>query len=202
MYKLPYFVEKDDAKVRQLMQENYFALITGFDGTYPVATQIPLEIDFIENEIILSGHMMRNTDHHKAFIEFPYVMVVFTGPHCFVSASWYSDPYQGSTWNYMTVQAKGMMHFLDEKATYEAVKKITEKHEGTSAAAFENLQDTYVHSMVKAIVAFEIKITQLENVFKLSQNRDEASKLNIIQKLQEQNTDATNAIAAAIQERL
>ncbi len=202
MYKLPYFIEKDEVKVHQLMQENYFAVITGFDGNYPVATQIPLDINFHGNEIILSGHLMRNTDHHKAFMKYPNVMVVFTGPHCFVSASWYTDPHQGSTWNYMTVQAKGKIKFLDEKATYEAVKKITEQHEGNSAAAFDKLSGEYVHGLVKAIVAFEIKVENLENVFKLSQNRDQQSKLNIIQKLTEQNTDASKAIAAAMQERL
>ncbi len=202
MYKLPYFIETDDAKIRQFMQEHYFALITGFDGTYPVATQIPLEIEFLEDEIIFSGHLMRNTDHHKAFVKHPQVMVLFTGPHNFVSASWYTDPHQGSTWNYMTVQAKGEIRFLDEQATYEAVKKITHKHEINSTAAFENLSDEYVHGLVKAIVAFKIKVHNIENVFKLSQNRDQQSKRNIIQKLLEQNTDSSNAIAAAMQERL
>jgi transcriptional regulator len=57
---------------------------------------------------------MKGNDHHKAFLANPNVLVRFYGPHCYVSASWYTNPQQGSTWNYITVHAKGELNFLDD----------------------------------------------------------------------------------------
>ncbi|MEI9934127.1 MAG: FMN-binding negative transcriptional regulator [Ferruginibacter sp.] len=111
MYKFSYFTEEDKAKVIAFMQEYSFAVITGFGEQYPVATHIPLEIEIKENKIFLSGHIMKNTDHHKAFLKNENVLVIFNGPHCYVSASWYSGRGIASTWNYMTVHAKGKISF-------------------------------------------------------------------------------------------
>src|SRR5688572_1944584 len=61
MYRFNYFTENDEHKVIEFIKENYFALITGWDGEYPVATQIPLEIHKKDGQLIFSGHMMRNT---------------------------------------------------------------------------------------------------------------------------------------------
>lgn len=202
MYRFPYYTEKDKSKVLAFIKENYFAVITGWDGEYPVATQIPLEILDDEAGLLLRGHMMKNTDHHKAFEKNDKVMVLFTGPHTYISASWYTDPRQGSTWNYMTVQAKGIIEFKDEAATYEAVKDVTDKHEPGSSASFDKLPDSYVQNLVKAIVAFEIRVESLENVFKLSQNRDKESQQNIIEQLLLKNTDHARAIAKEMMERL
>ncbi len=204
MYKLPYFVEEDIEKVIAMMKENSFAVISGFGEQYPVATHIPLEIEVADDgKIFLKGHMMRNTDHHKAFLKNNKVLVVFNGPHCFVSASWYSNAASGSTWNYMTVHAKGKITFSDEKGTYNAVKKITNKYEGIeSIAAFDKLPEKYIEQMVKAIVGFSIEVESIENVFKLSQNQDEQSQKNIIKHLQERGDEQSQKIAEEIQKRL
>ena len=184
MYKFSYYTEQDDEKVIAFMKENAFALITGSGEKYPVATQIPLAIKVKEGKIFLEGHLMKKTDHHLAFEKNNNVLVLFTGPHCFVSASWYTNPSVGSTWNYLTVHAKGKISFTDEAGTIKAVKAVSDKYEGTtSEGAFDNLPPEYIDHMVKAIVGFSIEVESLDNVFKLSQNRDEESKKNIIQQL-------------------
>nr|WP_315821696.1 FMN-binding negative transcriptional regulator [Paraflavitalea speifideiaquila] len=111
MYQLPYFKEQDFETVRAFMKAHPFIVLTGVDANnMPVATQVPVMITEQEGKTILRGHLMRQTDHHKAFIQNPNVLALFTGPHTYVSASWYSDPRQGATWNYMTVQAQGTLH--------------------------------------------------------------------------------------------
>jgi len=204
MYKFSYFTESDKEAVIAFMRENYFATIVGIDQEYPVATHIPLHIEIKENDrISLSGHMMRNTDHHKAFVKNENVLVIFNGPHCYVSASWYNTPQIGSTWNYMTVHAKGKMIFGDEQATINAVRNITNRHEGmNSASSFDKLSDEYVQHMVKAIVAFEIEVESFDNVFKLSQNRDKASQENIIAELLKRGDAQSAAIAKEMEKRL
>ncbi len=78
MYSLPYFKEQDEDVVRKFIHQNPFAFIAGCDAqNKPVATQIPV---FLENEsgkLLLRGHIMKNTDHHKAFLANQNVLAVF-----------------------------------------------------------------------------------------------------------------------------
>jgi len=203
MYKFPYYTEQDLEKVIAFMQANPFAILTGTGEKYPVATQLPLEITMDQDRIFLQGHMMRKTDHHLAFEKNNQVLVLFTGPHCFVSASWYTNPGVGSTWNYMTVHAKGTMRFMNEVETRDAVKAVSDKFEGTqSAGAFDKLPQEYIDHMMKAIVGFTIEVESIDNVFKLSQNRDEASQKNIIEQLRKRGDDHSVMIADEMDRRL
>ena len=203
MYKFSYYTEQDDEKVIAFMKENTFALITGTGEKYPVATQIPLHIKVVDGKIFLEGHMMRKTDHHLAFEKSNNVLALFTGPHCFVSANWYTDPSIGSTWNYMTVHAKGKINFVDEAGTVQMVKALSDRYVGTqSAASFDSLSKDYINHMVKAIVGFTIEVESLDNVFKLSQNRDEASQKNIIRQLKKRGDSNSITIAEEMERRL
>ncbi|MEP6927645.1 MAG: FMN-binding negative transcriptional regulator, partial [Ginsengibacter sp.] len=69
MYKLPYFIEENNEVVFDFMQKNSFAIITGMNENSPVATHVPLDIKKNDDKIIFTGHMMKNTDHHKAFLQ-------------------------------------------------------------------------------------------------------------------------------------
>ncbi|MEP7165331.1 MAG: FMN-binding negative transcriptional regulator [Ferruginibacter sp.] len=203
MYKFPYFTEEDQEKVIAFMKENAFAVVTGIGEQYPVASHLPLNFETREEKIFLTGHLMKNTDHHKAFVKNKHVLVVFNGPHCFVTADWYKDPLSGSTWNYMTVHAKGKISFTDEAGTIKAVNAITNKYVGTGTrGSFDKLPESYINSMVKAIVGFEIEITSFDNVFKLSQNRDEEDRANIIKKLKERGDRQSLSVAEEMEKRI
>ena len=203
MYKFSYYTEQDQQKVIDFMKENAFALITGMGENYPVATQIPLAIKIKDDKILLEGHMMKKTDHHLAFEKNNNVLVLFTGPHCFVNANWYTDPQMGSTWNYMTVHAKGKIIFMDEEGTRNAVKAVSDKYAGTETlSAFDNLPKEYIDHMVKAIVGFTIEVESIENTFKLSQNRDIDSQKNIISQLRKTLDRNSLAIADEMEKRL
>ena len=203
MYKFSYYTEQDDEKVIAFMKENAFAFIIGAGEKYPAATQIPLKVKVVAGRIFLEGHLMRKTDHHLAFEKNNNVLVLFTGPHCFVSASWYTTPSVGSTWNYITVHAKGKISFTDEEGTLKAVKALSDKYEGTtSAGAFDALPKDYIDHMVKAIIGFSIEVESIDNVFKLSQNRDQASQKNIIEQLKKRSDDNSRMIAEEMERRL
>lgn len=192
MYSLPYFKEKDVAVVLQFMKDNPFVFLCGVDkDNKPVASQIPVFIDERDGKLFLTGHIMRNTDHHKAFEENPNALAVFTGAHTYVSSSWYTNPQQGGTWNYMSVHAKGVIRFLDEAELIEVLRRTTNHFENNphSSANFEHIPNDYIQKMIKAIVAIEMEVTEVDNVFKLSQNRDEKSYHNIMHKLGEQKGD-------------
>jgi transcriptional regulator len=203
MYNISYFTEPDRELIIAFMKEYSFAMVTGIGENYPVATQLPLEIEEKDGSVFLKGHLMRKTDHHLAFEKNNNVLVLFTGPHCYVSAAWYNNPNTASTWNYMTVHARGKIIFTDEKGTYEAVKSVTNKYEGTETkAAFNNMPQEYVKPLLKAIMGFCIEIETIENVFKLSQNRTREEKENIIKHLINRNEKDDMMIAKEIEKRL
>lgn len=190
MYNFSYFKEKDKQTILDFIEENPFAFLTGsFLSGAQVATQVPVLLEVRNSELILQGHIMRNTDHHKAFVDNPNALLVFTGPSTYVSASWYSNPQIGSTWNYMSVHVAGQVNFMSNDELIQFMRKLTlkfEKGNAQSLTFYDNLPDEFLNKMMPAIVGFEIKAEKLENVFKLSQNRDEKSYLNIISKLDEQ----------------
>jgi len=204
MYNLPYFKETDKEVLFKFIHEHPFAFLAGSDANnFPAATQVPIFIEELDDKIFLTGHIMRQTDHHKAFMQNPNVIVVFTGSHTYVSATWYSDPSQASTWNYMSVHAKGKISFLDENGLMDILKKTTlhfEKQNSSSPTVFDNLPVEYRQRLMKAIVAFKIEVTEFDNVFKLSQNRDKKSYENIINKLDAQGNDGS-AIAIEMKDR-
>lgn len=193
MYNLPYFKERDAEVVLEFMREHPFIFLSGVTvDNKPVATQVPVFIDEKDGKLFLTGHIMRNNDHHKAFEKNPNVLAVFTGPHVYVSATWYDNPHEASTWNYMSVHAKGNIKFGDRDDLVAILKRLTLHYENNNTASttvFDNLSSEYTEPLMKAIVAFEVEITSVENVFKLSQNRDEKSYNNIIAKLKEQGSD-------------
>jgi len=203
MYDLPHHKEKSQDEIVQFMKDHPFVFITGSDAANkPVATQIPVFIDEKEGKYFLTGHIMRNTDHHKAFEQNKNVLAVFTGPHTYVSATWYTKPV-GSTWNYMSVHAHGTIRFGDTDELKAILQRLTLHYENGNTASttvFDNLPAEYTERMMKAIVPFEIEIMDLQHVFKLSQDRDEKSYDNIIHQLNQKDSDAKK-IAAIMEKR-
>lgn len=190
MYNFSYFKEKDKQVIKDFIENHPFAFLTGsYLSGMQVATQVPMLLEERDGELFVQGHIMRNTDHHKALVENPNALVVFTGPSAYVSAYWYSNQHMGSTWNYMSVHISGQVKFMTSDELVQFMRKFTLKFEGgntNSPTIYDNLQHDYVSKMMPAIEGFEIKADKIDNVFKLSQNRDEKSYLNIILKLEEQ----------------
>ncbi len=148
MYNLPHFTETNENVVFDFMQKNSFVIIAGSDGVFPVATHVPVEVKKENDTIVLTGHIMKNTTHHKAFLQNKNVMAIFSGPHCYVSASWYEKKDVASTWNYLDVQAKGTIEFYDEEKTIQIIHELTNKYEmPESEAAFDKLPDEYVNRL-------------------------------------------------------
>ena len=193
MYNLPYFKESDWSVVLKFMQDHPFVFLAGVDSDHkPVATQVPVFIDERDGKLYLTGHMMKQTDHHKAFLANPNILAVFTGPHTYVSASLYADPLKASTWNYMSVHVKGVLAFVGDQELLNILQRTTNHFENNphSPSLFEKLPQEYVQKMSNAIVAFEVEVVSIDNVFKLSQNRDEKSYQSIIDKLQSLDEDS------------
>ncbi len=204
MYNLPYHKEQNEKIVKEFIDQNPFAFLTGCDiENKPVATQVPVFIEEKDGRKILRGHIMKNTDHHHAFQHNENVLAVFTGRHTYVSAVWYSNPHQASTWNYMSVHVKGTIRFLGDAELIDVLRKTSlhfENYDQNSSTIFDNLPSDYTGKLLKAIAAFEIEIKEMDTVFKLSQDRDQESYHNIIAKLKEKGEDG-KSIAEEMKKR-
>jgi len=195
MYNYPHYKEQDEEKVIEFMRSHPFITLIGCDSKSRIeATQIPVLIEEKEGKIFIHGHIAKKSDHHQSFEENPNVLALFTGAHAYVSGSWYvGNPHQASTWNYIAVHARGQIKFLDETALVELLKKLSlhfENNNLQSSTIYNNLPVEYKEKLIKAILAFEIEITELDNVYKLSQNRDKKSYDNIVQQLKQKEGDA------------
>lgn len=193
MYNLPYFKAKGQKEVVDFMHQHPFIVLTGVDADHhPVATHVPVLIEERQGKLFLLAHIMKQTDHHRAFLANPSVLAVFSGPHAYISASWYKDQRQASTWNYQAVHVKGNLQFLGEDALLEILQRLTAHFENipSSPSLVQHLPPDYVKRLIKAIVAFEIEVTNVDHIFKLSQNRDEESYSNIVHELRKGTPEA------------
>ncbi|MEO6314626.1 MAG: FMN-binding negative transcriptional regulator [Chitinophagaceae bacterium] len=203
MYDFPYFKEKDLVVVKQFMQANPFATITGCDAhQHPVASQVPLLLEERASKLFLLGHVQRKTDHYLALEQNPNMLAIFTGPHTYVSASWYTNPQSASTWNYITVHAKGVVKFLETPALLDILSRTTALFENNpnSPALVEKMPEEYVSKLMGAIVGFEMEVTHLDNVFKLSQNHKAENFASVVEHLQAQGGQSAE-IAQEMQQR-
>ncbi len=204
MYKQSYYIEKDRSRIVPFMRQYPFAILCAVDANHtPVATQIPVLIEERNEKLFITGHIMKKTDHHEACKTNSSVLVIFNGPHSYISAGWYPVPQVASTWNYMTVHAKGMLLFSGDDALRDILQRTTSLFEKKdSPALMEKMPEDYIQSNMKAIAAFEIAVTDLQATFKLSQNKDRGTRENIIKELENTGDPHARDIAGEMLKRL
>lgn len=195
MYNYPKYKEQDPAAVIRFMQEQPFVtLIAAANSGRVELTQVPVLTTEREGKIVIRGHIARKSTHHTALAESGEALVLYTGPHCYVSGAWYSgNPYQGSTWNYSSVHARGPVRWLNNTELADLLQELSlyfEDGNTASTTVYSNLPADYLDQLMKAIVGFEIDVSELDNVVKLSQNRDEKSYDNIISELKKKDGDS------------
>lgn len=174
MYIPKAFREDNIATLQTLMHEYSFAtLVTQQDGV-PMASHLPFLLDVQRGSFgTLQGHMARANAQWQTFNEEQEVLVIFQGPHAYVSPSWYETELSVPTWNYAIVHAYGKPRLIEEQtALYNILQRSVQQYEAHFAEPWTfELPDEYVQKMMRGIVGFEIQITRLEGKFKLSQNR-------------------------------
>lgn len=203
MYKQKQYTEQNNEVVLDFMKAHSFVtlLCNDADGITQ-ATHIPVLVKTENAELYLEAHVFKYTEHYKALTSGKEVLVVFNGPHSYISASWYTNPQQASTWNYIAVHARGTVEFYDDNNLRRILKELTNKYESeNSKAVYNNLPEKYIAGSLNAIKGFRINIYALENVFKLSQNRDEVSYNNIIEQLKKTDDNGSNTIATEMEKR-
>ena len=203
MYNVPHFKTSDKEEIIAFMHAHPFVMLCGVnEKNLPVVTHVPVLIEQRDDKLYLLAHVMRKQDHTKAFETNENILAVFYGAHAYVSASWYEQKQVASTWNYQAIHVRGTVKFLDDGGLYNMLTKLTDAFEQNpnSPSLVSKMDDAYIKSNMKAIIAFEIEVTDIQHVFKLSQNRDVKSYNNIIAELDTKDAES-KVIAETMQQR-
>ena len=143
----------------------------------------------------LQGHISKLNPQAEGFAENDQVLAVFTGPHSYISSSWY-DHENVPTWNYIAVHVYGRIKIVDYTTSVEQLKKLVDKYEVNSEnpVSVENLSEKTMRE-ARGIFGFEIEIDEIQATRKLSQNRDDHNYKNIISELEKTENPQSIAIA-------
>jgi transcriptional regulator len=196
MYIPKAFREDDSRTLHAFMRKCSFATLVTQQNGVPFASHVPFILDAERGPHgTLLAHMARANPQWHDFDKAQEVLVIFQGPHAYISPSWYEVELSVPTWNYAVVHAYGLPHLIeDEKELYNLLKTLIQTHEANFEKPWTfQLPDDYLQKMMRSIVGFEIQITRLEGKFKLSQNRTATERENVIAALQE--SSDTKAVA-------
>lgn len=174
----------DRAVLLDAMRANPFAILFGPLSAqpgmpFPVATHLPLVIKDEGEHGVLEGHFAR-ANSHWSLLDGRETLVVFAGPHSYVSPSRYSDPLSVPTWNYIAVHAYGTLTAMHGEPEKEALlRDLIEANEPAYADQWHSFSADYHRRMLAGIVAFRLPISRIEGKFKISQNRPDTDRQNI-----------------------
>lgn len=197
MYIPPSFSEIDLTKLFDFIEQYNFGLVVSELDHEPFATHLPLLLDRQAGPFgTLIGHMARANPQWRAADR--SVLVVFSGPHAYVSPSWYEAENVAPTWNYVAVHVYGTLRLVGNgDATLKILRDLVFLHEKTMPEPWGFRDgDEYVGRLAHSIVAFRVEITRIEGKWKLSQNHPRERREKVIDALAMQRDENSQAIAA------
>ncbi len=180
MYIPKGFEVEDLATLHGFMERNSFATLVGVQGGAPFATHLPLLVEREKGERgTIVGHVARANPHGKLFDGSSPALAIFTGPHAYVSPSWYATADKVPTWLYTAVHAYGRPRATeDPRAVRALLERMVELYEGGFAEPWRlaGQREVYLEGMQRGIAAFEMPIERIEGKFKLNQIKNEADR--------------------------
>jgi transcriptional regulator len=203
MYVPQVFAVEDVPKLQDFMGNFNFASLVTQRGGELTASHIPFILDrTVEPYGVLRAHVAIRNPQLEDLRAGGQALVMFQGPHTYVSPSWYVNPENVPTWNYTVVHAYGVPKIGNKAAMIALLKDLTAKHERSFQPPWDFDPDApWVQKLLNDIVAFEIQIEKLEGKFKLNQNRRPEDRAGVIETLSASEDPLQQAVARMMTER-
>ena len=197
MYVPPKFQNKDTSSILEFIRQHSFGILVSQGADRIMATHIPLELS--KDEAKLTGHVSRANPQWKNFKSGDEVLAIFSGPHAYISSSWYNHE-NVPTWNYLAVHVYGTIKIIEGEKLYDSLRQLIATHEAASThpVSIDTMSPDYVRKSIQGIVGFEIDITKIEAAQKLSQNRDRENHERIMAALDKRHDNGAKEISAAM----
>lgn len=201
MYIPKHFKMDDEEIIFDFIETYSFATLFTQHNGEPYATHLPLIVKKAENA--LYGHFARPNEQWKD-AQNQQVLVIFQGPHCYISPSWYETSKAVPTWNYVSIHVYGKLEIVeDQKVILDSLNDMVEKYEQPdSSYKLTDVDPKYIEGMTKGIVAFKIHITKMEAKAKLSQNHPAERQELIIKNLENSSNHENIQVAALMKKNL
>jgi transcriptional regulator len=203
MYLPKLFAVEDVPRIQDFMEEfNFAAVVTQREGEL-TGSHIPFLLDrSVAPYGTLRAHISIRNPQLKDFQSGARALVIFQGPHTYISPSWYVNPENVPTWNYTVVHAYGVPKIGNKQSMTALLKDLTARHEGSFEKPWDfDPNAAWVERLLNDIVAFEIRIERLEGKFKLNQNRKPEDREAVIETLSASKDPAERAVAEIMTER-
>ena len=187
MYSPPYNRMEDRTELVQFLRANSFPVIItrGLQ-----ASHLPAAVQDTGTQLVIDMHMARPNRQWQAF-DGTEVLIVFTGPHAYISPRWYEEKERVPTWNYTAVHLYGIPEIVEDRAEKHAsMRTLVAAMDPQWLPQFDALSREYVEKMLGGIVNFRIPITRIETRWKLSQNRGRREMELIATELRKQGESA------------
>jgi transcriptional regulator len=202
VYLPPAFTEtRPEILLAHIERHDFGMLVTHGDGGL-IASQVPFLIEQRADKIYLQGHLARPNPQLADLGA--GALAIFTGPHAYISPSWYQAGPAVPTWNYATVHAYGEGRLIEDADWLRGMlRRLSDRHEARESAPWrmQELPEPYLASMLKGIVGFEIAVSRLEGKFKLSQNRPAGDRPRITAALDAREDPESTAVAGLMRQR-
>lgn len=197
MYIPPVLKMPSDRTAQDFIDQYNFGVLV---SSGLVGTHLPFVLKREEGAVgTLYGHFARANPHWQA-VEGEDVLVIFTGPHAYISPTWYDKAPAVPTWNYAAVHAYGTLHLLTADQTLGCVEELVNTHEPAPAAHSEIITEALKQKLLKGIVGFRIELTRLEGKWKLGQNRTREDQSRVFNTLSESDSLEARALARYMSE--
>lgn len=203
MYTPKTFEENNLETLHQFMEKNNFAVLFSSDGDgIPQATHLPFMVEStVSGYGRLIAHFAKANPHWKTLSPEKEVLVVFQGPHSYISPTWYQPKTSVPTWNYSAVHAYGKAQLIHEESRLRTmVDRLVDFHEGRDN--LPGYEENFPHHLIQAIVGIEIIIERIEGKFKFNQNKPIADQQGVIAALSQSEDSVQQAVAAIMEENL
>ncbi|MGR6905933.1 MULTISPECIES: FMN-binding negative transcriptional regulator [Lysinibacillus] len=199
MYVPKYYKVSDLEEIKEFIQHNSFATIVSIRKGKPIAAHIPVLLKKIENDYYLTGHLAYGNPLWKTFEEVQDILVIFNGPHAYISSSWYEHE-NVPTWNYQAVHVYGKASLIEGIALEQDLTSLLEKYESfrENPVLWDKLSPELLQQEMKGIKGFKIKVEEVQAAYKLSQNRNASDYANIIKELYKEDNPHADAVAEAM----
>jgi transcriptional regulator len=200
MYIPEHFRVREHATAVAFMRANPFAILVSSTAEGPFATHLPLVIRQNDDKMLLHGHVAKENPHWRYLEQQPRCLVIFHGPHAYISPANYGTRENVPTWNYAAVHVYGNARvFSAPDELLGVLHELIPLFEPAYAEQWASLSQTYRERMLSHIVGFEIEVTKVEGKFKLSQNRMRQEQENVIESLIESVDTAVSGTARLMQ---
>jgi transcriptional regulator len=185
LYTPSYFRQDSPEAIRQIIENYSFGTMITPDGDSLAVTHLPFLFDARSGEHgKLRSHMARQNPHWEQFLA-KETLVIFQGPHAYVSPTWYVDQFSVPTWNYAVVHAYGLPVLLDDEQSLQLLVETLNLFEAPESTYDMERGMAYIQKSLRGIVAFEIPIARVECKFKMSQNKTDGDRMRVIEHLSE-----------------